>query len=290
MIQVMGDEPLKSALEATVAGMEGDAVVIYAEMLTEQKRLRTNYAGLEIALEQAQEGTPVVLLAMSYASMLAAHPEFHLLMSYPHVQLNDAICGAEEIRNAVVRAMNAVRPNDELARKAFALPQMQPSELGGIRHDLGHAQRADEGSAQRQTMDDRWMPRAKKLFGDLSREDLIAAIEAADQPDESYAPLRGQDFADVCCDAEGTLITASGEINPDVRQILDEAAPHRPITIWTGGDLKAVEQKVRKAGIPYKVLPKQLLRGAQVAEAYDDMTQEDFFQQYGVVVVQYHQI
>lgn len=292
MVEIFADEAVRASLEEVVAGIEGDAALalVYAEALTPQKRLRTAYAGLEIALEKAQGGMPVVLLAMTPRSLLAERPEFHILMSYPNVQFQDAICRDEEIQGAVTRAINAVRPNDELARRAFTLPQMQQSELGGIRHDLGHAQHAEAGSEQRKTCDDKWMPRAKKLFGDLSREDLIAAIDAADQVDEGYAPLSGMVFTDLCCDAEGTLFTDSGEINPEVRQVLDEASLHRPVTIWTGGDLGAVGKAVRKAGISYKVLPKQLLRGAQVATAYDDLPQEEFFRQYGVRVMDYHQI
>lgn len=279
------EEALKNALAQAFSLLQGltdaEGFIVYVE----EAPHRSGYGGLDEALIHVNDGLPVIMLAMSPAKMLANDPRFHLAMSWGNVHFVDALQAIAGVGLILSDPAAHLRPDNLLARDIFSLPTMRVSEMRTIRHDLGHAQRADKGSPSRQRMDDRWMPIAKGIFGEhLSREELVVAFEAAENLDDDYAPLCGRRYECFCCDAERTLIGEDGQINAVVLEQLDKQAKTKPVVIWTGGDVESVAKILRANGIAYAVISKQLLRGATVAEAIDDESYEEFCLKYGVVV------
>lgn len=244
----------------------------------------SHFRGFDKALQHVDVGAPIVMLALCPARILAKDPRFHLAMSYGHVHLVDALQTVSQSLMILSDPEQHRRPNNLLVRDAFSLPAMRQNEMSTIRHDLGHAQRAEPDSESRQRMDERWMPLARGIFGDLTRQELVAAVEAAENVADDDAPLAGRSYDCCCCDAEGTLIDEDNQINHEILDYLNERATTKPVVIWTGGNAQAIGEFLRKKGASYPVIPKQLLRGAKVTEALDDEEYEEFYSKYGIVV------
>lgn len=286
-LTVIADAAMGPIVEDSLAHkIKGNVALVFLEL----PPVRSNYSGLDNALELVKTGQPVLMVGFSYLNMLAEDRRFHLAMSYCNVRYEELPLTMGDMEQMLVEMLEgrSVRPTNLLVRRVFSLPEMQQNELSGIQHDLDHAQRAEEGSTRRAEMDDRWMPRARKLFGDLDRDGLIAAVNAVEQTKPDYAPFAGESFDAVCCDVEGTLMGANYVIEQGVKTLLQEVSKTRPVVLWTGGNLKANDKRLRKAGISYPLVPKSLLRGATVAVAIDDLSQEEFYSTYGIKVENYY--
>ncbi len=284
-ITLIGDRAFEAIAERVNAAVGGDATAICLEL----KPQRSHYSGFDRVLELAPSGQLVVMLAFSPVWMLAADRRFHLAMSYPNVHLARLPQSAEGIetilREIFAGAQWMSLPDNPLVRAVFRLPISQENELAGIAHDLGHALRAEEGSPRQAELDERWIPRAQAVFGThLGRAELMAAIEALGQPPSDYAPLAGQSFDVLCCDVEGTLIRPDGTLDEGFYQYNIQYPGERPVVLWTGGNLKAVDKQLRDLHVATPLISKGVMRGVTVAVAIDDEPSEVLREKYGVIV------
>jgi hypothetical protein len=129
-----------------------------------------------------------------------------------------------------------------------------------------------------------WLERARKQLGNKTQEECIAIVKQPRKPEDTASQFAGRVFPDICLDVEGTLFTDEGVLREDILNLAQSqaAVEKRPITIWTGGDIEKIRPMVRKAGIAYKLVHKQVLRGATVGHVIDDMAQDEFSNTYQI--------
>lgn len=293
-LTVIADGRIKAAVERAIEALftlEEDLTIVYAES-TDTAARRSQYGGIDKVVELAPQGHKIILASMTPSVQLSSRAPFQVAMSYPNVLFVDALRLISDLRLILGWWKLNSRPENLLARRVFSHPSMQMDVMGVIRHDLGHAQRAEAGSTQREEMDRRWIPLAQTLFGDLNREALIAAIELQQQQngEPNFAPFQGESYNVVCCDVEGTLIGTDGTFNDELFADLKKLGDSMPIVLWTGGDIKAVGKKLQEAGVSYPLVPKGLLRGVTVSHAIDDLPEEEFTSTYGITAEKYQRI
>lgn len=88
----------------------------------------------------------------------------------------------------------------------------------------------------------------------------------------------------IFCDVEGTLISDDrATVNADLVSILADEAKKRPVTLWTGGDIREAEKLLTKHGVKdYPLVSKDVFRGCQVETVYDDLSPDEFLHQYDI--------
>lgn len=82
----------------------------------------------------------------------------------------------------------------------------------------------------------------------------------------------------VFCDIEGTLII-DGKINSELVPTLKQNALTKPVSLWTGGDISGLE-KFPISGYP--ILSKYEFEGCRVEIVIDNLSKEEFEQEYGI--------
>lgn len=275
---VIADEPINRALPETIEQMlapvsDSDALVIFVER-TDRRNARQACIGLDDALRNAPDGKPIIMLGWFSPLHHADNPRWHAAMGHPNVAFRRLPVDKNEILSGLEEASAEKRAADPLAIALLGAVSFQ-REMGILQHDLHHA----EQSADRMVA---WEERARKHLGDKPQAELIEIVKRARPQDDALGQFDGREFPDVCVDVEGTLFNEQREFRPDVLARARELAEGRPITIWTGGDLKTAREMVRKASIPYKLVAKQQLRGATVGIVVDDLPKEEFSKTYGI--------
>lgn len=262
-----------------------DAVIVLLERKTGNAH-RQEIPGLNDALAHAPSGIPVVMLGWLSPTMpkYAEDPRWHAVLGYPNVVFRRLPEGLEGIAAALEEATEQKRPADPLAIALLTAKTVE-REIGILQHDLHHAEKVGgERMAQ-------WEEHARKLFGDKTQAEFIEAVRS--RRDENTAgQFAGQTFPDVCVDVEGTLFTSDGAFRENTFSRAQKLASRekRPITVWTGGSIETARTMIRKAGIPCKLVSKQLLRGATVGVVVDDLPHEVFSKEYGIDSADYEQV
>ena len=283
-MQIFTDDGSTGEIEKVFAPIKDrDGAVVFLERKTAGRR-RQELPGLDDALIHAPSGIPIVMLAWPSSVMFADDPRWHASLGYPNVVFRRLPEGLAEIATALDEATKKERPADPLAI-ALLGTQILQEELGILHHDLDSAQRSTERMAA-------WLERARKHLGYKTQKELV---EIVTRPQESFASARqfeGQKFSDVCIDVEGTLFTKDGDFRATVLGDAEERAKleGRPITIWTGGNLENARKKIRDVGIPYKIIPKEILEGATVGHVIDDCPEPIFREEYDICFGTYQHI
>lgn len=285
MLNIIADGAIKAALERVITtiapNLEG--TVIHLELPPH----RSDNAGLDEAIKLAPSGERIVMMSFQSKQMLAADIRWHIAMGYPNVswcQLPEAVAG-------IIAGLSepSKRIADPLAQQLANIPSLQTSKMGTIVHDMNHA--LNDGGDAAERFDPRWMPLAKELFGDLSRDELIKAVQATRKPGGLKGHFSGQSFSDqVCVDVEGTLLDSSGNLREDVLATVHELAETRPVTVWTSADISKIQPELLKLGIIYKVLSKELFAGAHVGIVIDDLPEAEFATTYNISYNEYRQV
>jgi len=60
--------------------------------------------------------------------------------------------------------------------------------------------------------------------------------------------------------------------------------------VWTGGDAYKLSEQLRKAGILYKIVSKETMRGATVRVVIDDQPEATFKSERGIDYEEYIQV
>ena len=263
-----------------------DAVVVLLERAAANAH-RQDITGLDDALVHAPSGIPMIMLGWFSPTMLkyAEDPRWHAALGYPNVVFRRLPEGLEGIAAALEEATEKKRPADPLAIALLTAKTVE-RETGILQHDLYHVEKV---GGERMA---RWEERARKLFGDKSQAELIEAVKQSHEGLRTDGQFAGQVFPDVCIDVEGTLFVGDGAFRESTLARARERASleSRPITVWTGGDMETARKMIRAAGIPYKLVSKQILRGAAVGVVFDDMPREAFSKEYGVSCTDYEQV
>ena len=272
------EDMIVASVVAGVPELEHDAHLVVAELRTNGHNL-SDYIGLNKALELVGDGKPLFLTSFMRESDLADDVRYLELNSYPNVSFIRLPFRMEDLRKAVVNPQERFKPDDPLARELAKLDQ-NVNLSSYLAHDLRYLL---EGRSTHGYQDfDAWRLDAKKVWGDLTDEELIGRAQEGryEAPDGTFA---NSNFRDIFVDVEGTLLV-NGELRKDIVTSVKSFALNekRPVTIWTGGDVKSLAQKLRQFGISWKITSKYLFKGATVDMTYDDMTKDQLFASYGI--------
>lgn len=284
-MQIIAEPEVQACLAKLYADLaEKDFFVVDMESKYESWEDRQNVGGLMEALKVAPQEKPVVMLGWQRPIDYANRREWHAVLAYPHAVFARHPTTATEMEEKLAIATSGLRPADPLALKLLEV-ESSGSSFGVLRHDLSRAL----GTNLEEKKD--WFTRARNHFGELLDEELLRLVQEGEDT-ETRAPLAGQEFPDVCVDVEGTLFDQAGVLRAVVLQAVTAFAEerNRPVTVWTGGSTEDAMKRIRAAGILWKLAAKTSLRGAKVYTIFDDLTEQDFRQQYGVNCEQYLQM
>jgi len=289
MFEIVADTMIAAALQRALqaAGLaELSGVAIQLEMSGQGAR-RISLSGLDVAVKRVKTGVPTIMFSfLSWTTAidpLADDPCFQAVMSMPNARFLRLPFSKAQFCDAIREAQtpDTARVSDPLAWRLVEVP-MQDNPHGRLSHDLKYAV-ADAAKMRA------WLDLARKVFGaGKSQDELITLVQSA-EPETGFQPFAGESFPDVCVDVEDTLFRGD-ELNAELVAMLEQEAKFRPVTIWTGGDLKELSKKLRAAGLRWKLASKHWMRGASVARAYDDEPRADFVAKYGVTAGEYIQI
>lgn len=231
---------------------------------------RQDIHGLDTTLEIADKGFPIVMLGwLTPAMYIDKKPaQWFAANGYPNVIFLRLPPTSEEVLVAIEKVKTGNRPSDPLAIALLGMAE-NSSAIGILHHDLSSAQRDVNRMVE-------WKKRARKVFGDKNQAELISLVTEAAQTRHSSGKLAGQKFPDVCIDVEGTILTADGQIRSEVLALAKEKAQGGPITVWTGGDLYKLSKQLLSAGVLYKIVSKETMRGAAVRVVIDDQPEAIF--------------
>lgn len=245
---------------------------------------RSDIRGLDTTLEVAGKGLPVVMLGWLTPVMYIdkKSDKWFAATGYPNVIFVRLPATSEEVFVAIEEVKSGNRTSDPLAIALLGVAQTN-TEIGVLHHDLSSAER----DANRMIS---WEERARKVFGDKSQAELISLVVEAAKARHSSGKFAGQKFPDVCIDVEGTILTSDGQIRAEVIALAEEKAKGGPITVWTGGDIPKLSEQLREAGVLYKIVSKETMRGAAVRVVIDDQPEATFKSERGIDYEEYIQV
>jgi len=275
-IEVIADKAVQEVLTRLLEkiGIE-DIILVHAETASSRMRL----AGLDVALTKVNDGRPILVQTFLDLDrgMLIMDERYHALRGYPNVGFARLPASATELAGAIEKIANQTRPIDPLAIALLGVKDPEET-LIILKHDLGHAEKPGDPAKIAEIL-----VRARKAGLVDDDETTLKLIRMAITT--SLQPFAGQQFPDVFCDIEGTLLI-NGQLNDQVVAYLREQAKTRPITLWTGGDVKAYRQQLSKL-LPWKVVSKWLFSGVSVETVVDDQSQDRLEETYGLKIAQH---
>lgn len=287
-MQILADEAIANTLGTMFSDLKDRQFYVVQLEPAGPDHNRSDIHGLDTALEVAPTGIPVVMLGWLTPAMYIDKKadKWFAANGYPNVVFLRLPATSEEVLAAVENVeANEVAGDwqgDPLAIALLGVAQTT-STISVLHHDISYAQR----DAERMVT---WEKKAREIFGDKSQEELIAVVTEAARARHISGKLAGQKFPDVCIDVEGTLLTADGQLRTEVLALAQARAAGGPITVWTGGDFHKLSEQLLKAGVLYKIVSKETMRGAKVRVVIDDQPEEAFKSQYGVDYEEYIQV
>lgn len=233
---------------------------------------------INAAVELVKDNKPLILYGFLSRGSFNLDPKFQYLLGHKNcsflrlpVTLDDF---ATENRRVKEKIDDPNIKNSDLALSLLDIDLSQEQTLSHLNHDLGNAKRSEDDEKFKTVMEE-----ARSAGYKGTDEEIVKAIEDAKFPE--YSPFVGRRFDGVFVDAEGTLLQ-DGQVNQTLVAKLKEAEKTgQEITIWTGGDMEKLAETLRKNGIPWKILPKNIFGGATVETAIDDLSAEELEKTYG---------
>ena len=261
--------------------VDDDVIIVDLEGIYAKHQLRSEVCGLVEELKVVNDGKPIVLLGWQTPLRYSTKMEWHALMGYPHVAFARHPVEPTVLAQAITEAKNgSMRPADPLAIHLLEL-KAHNDVLQVLRHNLHYAEMSQESM-------EAWLRSARQHLGNLSEQELVVLVKDTTQP--KLGPFAEQNFQDVCVDIEGTLVDKQKKLRVDVVDKVRELSQGRPVTVWTGGNMKELDAIIRKQGLDWKLTSKNLLHGAKVHAIVDDLDQDEFNRTYGVACDTYVQI
>ena len=277
--KIFDDKTAKRTFEKALPPPEKDiALVAVNYKRSNVYAKRADNEGLEDALREAEHGTPVILMSFLLEKELMKDFRFVVLINLGNVSFVEEPMTLDEVLKSAKDVAAARHIPDPLGF-ALAREKNTSAKVPVLRHDLRYAKQDPKRMSG-------WLQEARAHGFTGNDAEIIAAVEA--WKENTPRKFAGRFFPGLFVDIGGTLLNSKGEINPSVLGTADLASRERPVTLWTGGDITALEQLLRRNGVRWKVVSKHLLEGAIVEEAIDDLPQDVFEKEYGITVQKYH--
>lgn len=169
--------------------------------------------------------------------------------------------------------------------------------LSVVQHDLRHAIK-EKGPRY-----DQLIARARELLGaqpGVSDEEVIALVSASQT---RIQKTEERDIPGVYCDIENTLVKPDGTLNMEIVDLIKKYIQKgKKVTVWTGGDLSLIAQKLAGAISSLEsagdsetacmlrnldLVSKYDYAGARAETVIDDTLPEELFLSYGIRLVNF---
>ncbi len=287
-MQILADERIANTLGTMFSDLTDKNFYVVQLEPAGPDHNRQDIRGLDIALEIAPTGIPVVMLGWLTPEMYIDKKadKWFAANGYPNVVFLRLPATSQEVLTAIEKVeaneKSGDRFSDPLAIDLLGVAE-QSSTIGILHHDISSAQRDTDRMAE-------WEKKAREIFGDKNQAELISLVTGVARTRHISGKLAGYKYPDVCVDVEGTILAADGQIRHEVLALAEEKAQGGPITVWTGGDLYNLSHQLRKAGILYKIVSKETMRGATVRVVIDDQLEATFKSECGVGYEEYIQV
>ena len=238
-----------------------DQLAEIKEMIEAQK-IPTIFYGFDSEISLRQQGNPAVPY---FYTKYAAYFQMPSELIKWRITYDDIVNGRKIENIAVV-----------LASKAGTKKNL----IGILLHDIHPGKYGCE----------KGMETAKKEFGITGTiEEVRAQLEILQNQKISFAKktMGKKIIPGVFCDMEGTLIV-NDSANAEIVRKLEEYAKTRPVTIWTGGELREIYKLLRKNGITkLPLVSKYDFEGCIVETMIDDLEPEKTLALYKIKAKEY---
>lgn len=287
-MQILADEGIVNTLGTMFSDLSDKVFYVVQLEPASPGYNRQDIHGLDIALEIAPTGIPVVMLGWLTPEMYIDKKadKWFAANGYPNVVFLRLPATSQEVLTAIEKIETDEKAGDQfsdpLAIDLLGVAE-QSSAIGILHHDIYSAQHDTNRMVQ-------WEKKAREIFGDKNQAELISLVTEAAKTRHAPGKLTGNKYPDVCIDIEGTILTADGQIRREALALTQARAAGGPITVWTGGNVYELSKQLRKAGILYKIVSKETMRGAAVRLVIDDQTEAAFKEQYGIEYQEYIQV
>lgn len=300
MIKLVGFEPgvegiLQSIIdEKNIKTGDNEVEIVSTEMITNKSK----EAGLDYAIsEAAANPNKAIVICSIMGNHIANEGRFQAALGYPNVSYCDMIALTKNIEAKVTEAIEGKRPKDELAIE-LANSKMEQTMIAGLKHSLDNVRRAGSGPEAKT----KWIADAMKYYETTNKvnnvpeipteggseaifEDLAYKVDTADKANVE-SKFVGKDLPGVFVDVEGTLLVkdegGNEVVNMPLVEKLQERAKISPITIWTDTKIDYIKGALRKAGVLWKIVPKEYFKGCIPEEVVDDLSEAEFIAKYEI--------
>jgi hypothetical protein len=237
--------------------------------------------GFDIALDLNHEEAPIIIcsfLEEVHFIQMGKIQKFQAIMARKRVGFIRLPFTADELLEKYKSLVDDNKEEDLLAIELNKITTYE-KRMGEIQHRVKH--RLDDPSEAA------WgITEVRKLDIAGSDEELIELIKNFEYSTKDSI-FAGKYFPGVFCDIENTLIR-NYQVNQKMLDILLEHSSKKPITLWTGGDIKSVQKLLLQSNITWKLVSKNDFAGAEVEIAYDDLEEAIFFKTYAIKVREFH--
>lgn len=280
------NEEVKSAFERAFA-RSGDlnARFVSVHLKTAESDLPEDLNGLNVALAFDTREGPIILYSAMTRAELAKDMRFNALLGRRGIGFRKTPFRIQAVVDLVDKLACDEKTEDLLAQK-LVNGFIKPGLMSILRHALENAI-GNESQDRIQMI----LKRARHEIGMTGPDETIIAniLDRSEKPAEGMFP--GQSFPGVFCDIEGTILLDGNQINhPLVDRLHDFEKEGQPVTLWTGGDVEELANRMILAELPWKVIPKQILAGSTVWTVFDDESYGDFVDKYNIQCEDFHRL
>lgn len=284
-----------SSLKERLQNEEGELFLVLVEHTKDgESGKRSDFLGLDIALSLNPQESPIILSSFmpeEYFAHGAGYSgkdssKFHSLMAKQRVGYLRLPFTAEDLLGKYKELVGDSKEEDILAIEINRIDSFE-SNMGSIQH-TAQSHIGMDSDYSRQVIANA-ISKARTIGVSGSDEEVTLQIKNFKYQSKSSI-FAGRFFPGVFCDVEGTLFFKDGQVNTEMLSKLKELSKTKPITLWTGGDIKELDKILAKNGINWKLISKRDLTGAEVETSYDDEEFPVFFEKYGVKVRNFNKV
>lgn len=283
-----GNNDFIARLNEDLKNEKGELYLVVAEYETGQFKL-SDFEGLNIALAINSENAPIIFTSMMSKNDFLREDfkvRFNALMAKKRVGFLRLPFTPEDLLFKYKELLNDTKEEDKLAIEINRIDRFE-RDMGTIKHGAQSFLRGEDSDYATGRLD-RSIRDARAIGLTGSDNEIIEQIRNFEiKPKNSY--FAGKYFPGIFCDIEGTLLLEN-EVNTEMLSKLLIASSEKPITLWTGGDVKTLDKTLAKCGVNWKVVSKRDFAGATVEIAYDDEEYEVFLKKYGIEVNDFHKV
>ena len=285
------NEALINMFNNGLKDQNGELLLILAESkLADQSGRRSDFLGLDFASTIVEVKNPIILFSFIPEESFANSDKdkadkFNAFMAKKGCGFLQFPFGSDLLLSKYNELLNTEKEEDTLAIEINRINSFE-TEMAKIQHcsyrSVGVNSDRDKEIVAKAILD----VRALGLSG--SDEEIInQIINFKRQPKNSI--FAGKFFPGVFCDLEGTLLNEN-VVDNIMLELLRNLSKEKPITLWTGGKVEELKKILIRNHIPWKLISKYDLAGAEVEIAYDDEDFSVFFEKYAIKVQNFNKV